>query len=129
MPDIEEELGPLMKSSDLIALTEQETEYSINLIKHCYGQHVVLQFHCMNTLNDQLLENVTIWLDLPEGFECIKQLSLDSLPYGEVGSGSVYVVLKLPRNLDDCIASISGVLKFIVKDCDPITGEPDSDQG
>ena len=51
------------------SISESETEYVVQCIKHIYPSHVVLQFDCTNTLNDQLLEEVSVALELPEGFE------------------------------------------------------------
>lgn len=36
-------LGPLFKSSQPIALTDEVTEYSVLCIKHIFPQHIVLQ--------------------------------------------------------------------------------------
>lgn len=52
-------LGPLFKSSDPVQLTEAETEYVVRCIKHTFARHMVFQFDCTNTLNDQLLQKVT----------------------------------------------------------------------
>ena len=38
-------------------------------IKHIFPGHVVLQFDCTNTLDDQLLEDVQVTLELPDGYE------------------------------------------------------------
>lgn len=51
-------LGPLFKSSDPVQLTEAETEYVVRCIKHTFARHMVFQFDCTNTLNDQLLQKV-----------------------------------------------------------------------
>lgn len=42
-----------------MALTEEETEYAVNVVKHVYPGHVVLQFNCTNTIAEHLLENVS----------------------------------------------------------------------
>ncbi len=47
-------LGPLFKSSDIVELTEAETEYVVQCVKHTFNNHVVLQFNCTNTLQDQV---------------------------------------------------------------------------
>jgi coatomer protein complex subunit gamma len=54
------DLGPLLKSSAPIDLTESETEYVVRCIKHTFKNHVVLQFDVTNTCNDQILENVSV---------------------------------------------------------------------
>jgi coatomer protein complex subunit gamma len=42
-----------------VELTE-ETEYEVNVVKHIYPAHIVLQFNCTNTIPEQRLENVNI---------------------------------------------------------------------
>lgn len=39
-------------------LTEAETEYAVNVVKHIFDSHVVFQYNCTNTIPEQLLENV-----------------------------------------------------------------------
>lgn len=51
-------LGPLFKSCEPVQLTEAETEYVVRCIKHTFARHMVFQFDCTNTLNDQLLQKV-----------------------------------------------------------------------
>merc|ERR1719409_1558776 len=57
-------LGPRFASSKKVALSESGTEYEIMCVKHVYANHILLQFHMNNTLEDQQLENVTVSLDL-----------------------------------------------------------------
>jgi len=120
-------LGPLFRSTQPAELTESETEYVVQVIKHIYSGHVILQLDCTNTLNDQLLENVSVEIELPEGWETVAEVSCPRLEYN-VG-GTIYVVLTTPEEISECVATISATLKFTVKDCDPTTGEPDSDEG
>ena len=44
-------------------------------------------------------------------------------------SGTSYIVLATSEDLGEWANTISPTLKFIVKDCDPTTGEPDCDEG
>ena len=44
------------------------------MIKHIYSGHVILQLDCTNTLNDQLLENVSVEIELPEGWETVAEV-------------------------------------------------------
>ncbi|CAO1419178.1 unnamed protein product [Diamesa tonsa] len=120
-------LGPLHKSSAAVQLTESETEYTVSVIKHCFAQHMVLQFDCVNTLSDQLLENVKVDLLLPEGFIIRHVIPCVKLPYGE--KESTYIILEFPSDVASSSATFGATLKFIVKDCDPNTGLPDSDEG
>lgn len=46
------------QSSAPVELTEAETEYAVNVVKHIFDQHVVFQYNCTNTIPEQLLENV-----------------------------------------------------------------------
>ena len=96
IPEIAE-CGTLFKSSQPVELTgnvwffnfnkkftdfsnfqilESETEYVVQCIKHIFPEHIVLQFDCTNTLNDQLLENVSIEMELEAGFELINILQV-----------------------------------------------------
>ncbi|CAN6544097.1 unnamed protein product [Malus baccata var. baccata] len=50
--------GKLFKSSAPVELTEPETEYAVNVVKHIFDSHVVFQYNCTNTIPEQLLEDV-----------------------------------------------------------------------
>ncbi|KAJ7967338.1 Coatomer subunit gamma [Quillaja saponaria] len=91
------DFGKLFKSSAPVELTEAETEYAVNVVKHIFDRHVVFQYNCTNTIPEQLLENVTTFLafEKPEG---------------------------LPM-----VGKLSNTLKFIVKEVDPTTGEAEDD--
>lgn len=119
--------GSLFKTCEPIELTESETEYTVKCIKHVYANHLILQFDCLNTMNDQILEEVHVRLEMPEGYRLLREVSCEKLPYNQ--KGTVFSILQFP----DDVASSAGVfgvtLKFIVKDCDPNTGIPDSDDG
>jgi coatomer protein complex subunit gamma len=114
----------------LLALSlssESETEYVVRCIKHIFPAHCVLQFDCTNTLNDQLLENVQAALELPDGYELVDTLKLERLEYNV--PGTFYVILATPEDMSEWAGTVSATLKFVVKDCDPTTGEPDTDEG
>jgi coatomer protein complex subunit gamma len=128
VPELQQlNLGPLFRSSQPVELTESETEYTVGVIKHVFPGHIVLQFDCTNTLADQLLEKVRVELELGEGWELVKEVAAPSLQYN-VG-GTIYCVVATPADLGECVTTIAANLKFTVKDCDPNTGEPDSDEG
>ena len=59
-------LGECFKSSQPIQLTEEETEYMVVVVKHVFDEHVVFQFNCTNTVKEQILEGVSITMDLAE---------------------------------------------------------------
>ncbi|XP_066452260.1 coatomer subunit gamma-1 [Eleutherodactylus coqui] len=120
-------LGPLFKSSpEAIALTESETEYVVRCTKHTFVNHIVFQFDCTNTLNDQILENVTVQMEPIEGYEVICSVAVKSLSYNQ--PGTCYTLVSIPEDdLSAYSCTFSCMLKFTVKDCDPNTGETDEE--
>uniref|UniRef100_A0A8B9ZFP8 Coatomer subunit gamma n=1 Tax=Anas platyrhynchos TaxID=8839 RepID=A0A8B9ZFP8_ANAPL len=87
-------LGPLFKSSpEPVALTELETEYVVRCTKHTFVSHMVFQFDCTNTLNDQILENVTVQMEPTEGYEVIGYVPAKSLVYNQPGTCYTLVAL------------------------------------
>jgi coatomer protein complex subunit gamma len=86
--------GALFKSSAKpIELTESETEYVVHCIKHTFARHVVFQFNCTNTLNDQLLEQVHMVMQ-PEidGLVQLAEVPADTLEYNV--PGVIYVAFE-----------------------------------
>ncbi|CAJ0964384.1 unnamed protein product [Ranitomeya imitator] len=120
-------LGALFKSSpEPVALTESETEYVVRCTKHTFANHIVFQFDCTNTLNDQILENVTVQMEPIEGYEVICCVPAKSLSYNQ--PGTCYTLLSIPEeDLSAYSCTFSCMLKFTVKDCDPNTGEADEE--
>ncbi|MBZ3884009.1 Coatomer subunit gamma-1 [Sciurus carolinensis] len=120
-------LGPLFKSSsEPVALTESETEYVIRCTKHTFTEHMVFQFDCTNTLNDQTLENVTVQMEPTEAYEVLCYVPARTLPYNQ--PGTCYTLVALPREDPTAVAcTFSCMMKFTVKDCDPTTGETDEE--
>lgn len=50
----------------MMQLTEEETEYNVTAVKHIFDAHIVLQFNCTNSITEQILEDVSITVDLSE---------------------------------------------------------------
>ncbi|RXG52910.1 Coatomer subunit gamma-2, partial [Armadillidium vulgare] len=119
-------LGPLFKSSTPIDLTEMETEYVVRCIKHTFINHIVLQFDCSNTLTDQLLEDVHVVVE-GEGWDVISTIPCSSLPYGK--PGTCYNLLAIPEDVLSSTGNFTATLAFKVRDCDPTTGEPETEEG
>ncbi|KAK1276354.1 Coatomer subunit gamma [Acorus gramineus] len=67
--------GKLFKSSAPVELTEAETEYEVNVVKHIHDGHVVFQYNCTNTIPTQLLENVTVFVYSSEAEEFTEVVS------------------------------------------------------
>jgi coatomer protein complex subunit gamma len=125
------DLGTLIRSSRAQQLTESETEYVVSVVKHIFPAHLVLQFNVMNTLNDQLLQNVTVACDMsePDAWEEESVVPLAKLPYGST-PGVTYVVLKHLGEEEEYnfpAMTISGELKFTVYEVDPASGEAEED--
>ncbi|XP_077288057.1 coat protein (coatomer) gamma [Arctopsyche grandis] len=119
--------GALFKTCETVELTESETEYTVKCIKHVYANHLILQFDCLNTMNDQILENVHVRLEMPEGYRLLKEITCEKLPYNQ--KGTVFSILQFPEDVASSAGVFGVTLKFIVKDCDPNTGVPDSEEG
>eukprot|EP01087_Luapelamoeba_hula_P006403 TRINITY_DN1648_c1_g2_i1.p1 TRINITY_DN1648_c1_g2~~TRINITY_DN1648_c1_g2_i1.p1 ORF type:complete len:876 (+),score=106.12 TRINITY_DN1648_c1_g2_i1:212-2839(+) len=119
-------LGALFRSTKSVELTESETEYVVNCVKHIFAEHVVFQFNCTNTIKDQLLEEVSVKMDASNapGLQAELETSADSLPYQV--PGVVYVCMRHdPENFP--VGRISNTLKFSVRDVDAATGKPDGE--
>ncbi|XXG45600.1 hypothetical protein AAC387_Pa02g0642 [Persea americana] len=118
--------GPLFKSSAPVELTEAETEYAVNAVKHIYDGHVVFQYNCTNTIPEQLLENVSVIVDASEAeeFPEVASKPLRSLPYDT--PGQTFVAFEKPEGIP-AVGKFSNMLKFIVKEVDPSTGEADEE--
>lgn len=116
-------LGPLFKSSNEQKLTEAETEYQVSVVKHTFLKHMVLQFNCANTLNDQLLKNLSIEVEGADGYEPVSYIPTAELVYGT--PGKTYCIMDLPEDDEVCASSLSCQMKFIVHDCDPNSGDVD----
>ncbi|KAI4318627.1 hypothetical protein MLD38_032305 [Melastoma candidum] len=117
--------GKLFKSSAPVELTEAETEYAVNVVKHIFDGHIVFQYNCTNTIPEQLLENVTVVVDTSdaEEFSEIASKPLQSLPYDS--PGQTFVVFE--KTGGPTVGKFSNILKFTVKEVDPSTGQAEDD--
>nr|CAD2172130.1 unnamed protein product [Meloidogyne enterolobii] len=127
-----EKLGPLFKSSPTFELTESVTEYNVSCVKHVFNDYVLLQFDCRNTVNDQLLEDVYVHLepqdepdDESDNWQIELNLPIKSLPVSKTDVN--YVLLKMPED-GRLTGTFNATLKFKVRDVDPATGEPESEE-
>lgn len=118
--------GNLFNSSAAVELTEAETEYSVNVVKHIFDKHVVFQYNIINTIPEQLLENVIVIVDASEAEEFAEVVTkpLGSLPYDT--PGQTYVAFEKPEGIQ-AVGKFSNMLRFIVKEVDPSTGETEDD--
>eukprot|EP00040_Diaphanoeca_grandis_P020282 m.107884 g.107884 ORF g.107884 m.107884 type:complete len:862 (-) comp27827_c0_seq1:97-2682(-) len=117
-----DEFGPLFKSSPPESLTEAETEYSVTYVKHIFANHCVMQFNMLNTLNDQILENVKVIFDDVDEDDCIV-IGAPQMKY------DVPTVAYTAFEIDptDPALELTVKLDFVVKDCDPESGDIDEE--
>uniref|UniRef100_A0A1J3JA67 Coatomer subunit gamma n=1 Tax=Noccaea caerulescens TaxID=107243 RepID=A0A1J3JA67_NOCCA len=118
--------GKLFKSSSPVELTEAETEYSVNAVKHIFDSHVVFQYNCTNTIPEQLLERVNVVVDASEAEEFSEGVSkaLNSLPYDS--PGQAFVAFEKPAGVP-AVGKFSNTLTFVLKEVDPSTGEAEDE--
>jgi hypothetical protein len=53
-----------------LQLTEEETEYKVVCVRHILEGHLVFQFNCTNTVREQVLEHVSVAMDLDDLVSC-----------------------------------------------------------
>ncbi|EPZ32190.1 Coatomer subunit gamma-like protein 1 [Rozella allomycis CSF55] len=118
-------LGECLKTCKSIQLTESETEYNVVLTKYLFKEHLVLRFEIVNTLNDQILNNVHVEskCDLEDEIVLINSTRIDELKFNE--SKDIYLTFLLKNKFPS--ASFTNLLKFNVKEIDPDTNEPEEE--
>ncbi|OAQ26904.1 Coatomer, gamma subunit [Linnemannia elongata AG-77] len=121
--------GPLFKSTAKpVELTESETEYVVSCVKHVFSHHIVFQFNIKNTLNDSVLEDVNVLMTPDNDDVSLVEKVLIPAPQLVCDVPGVAYVAYERTVLDDYPeCTFTNELKFIVKDCDPQTGEPDEE--
>jgi coatomer protein complex subunit gamma len=114
LEQLDGDFGPLQHSCKPKYLTEAEAEYTVQVIKHMFKQHVVLEMSVNNTVQGVTLENIEVKLKgFEPAFSHIGDSSIVKLEYGQ--QSSAYVVLQ--KMSDDTLAgSFNASLRFIVKE-------------
>ena len=119
-------LGRVFRSTKPAPLTESETEYVVECVKHVFEEHIVLQFIVQNTIDDQRLDNVTVAVESDAGiFEAAGEIAAEQIKYGD----TVNCFTVLQRNMDEPLASsnFNCELHFTVVQVDPATGEDEGE--
>ena len=119
-------LGRVFRSSQPAPLTESETEYVVECVRHVFEGHVVLQFIVQNTIDDQRLDNVTVAVESDDGiFEAAGEIAAECIKYGD--TANCFTVLQ--RNMDVPLATSNFTceLHFTVVQVDPATGEEEGE--
>jgi len=118
-------MGKCFKSSPPIMVTEAETEYVVVCTKHVFKSHIVFQFNVTNTIENTCLESACMMMETgDDGFEehanvpCTENLMCNT-------PGDMFVAFAVDETQP--VGAMNCTLKFIVKDVDETTGEPDED--
>jgi coatomer protein complex subunit gamma len=130
VPELAQLTPQLFKSNMPLELTEKEMEYVVRCTKHIFMDCIVFEFSCINTVPDALLENVSVSMQPDVDLDSIMKLGLIiSAPKMICGEeNQIFVIFqKVPGSAP--FVTFSTALKYMVKDCDPVTHEPDSSQG
>ncbi|KAH9812366.1 adaptin N terminal region-domain-containing protein [Melampsora americana] len=117
--------GPVLKSSSKpTPLTEHETEYVVSLVKHIFAEHVVFQFNLINTLPDTILEQVSVLMTPTSPSETLTEDFIIPIPSIGTDPGTIYVSYS---RMGYDLGSFGCTLKFISKEVDPESGEPEEE--
>ncbi|KAG8775133.1 coatomer subunit gamma [Ceratobasidium sp. 428] len=112
-----------------VQLTESETEYVVSCVKHLFKEHVVFQFNVSNTLPDTVLEQVVV--TMTPAAESASSFTEDFIiPIPSLSSGTPGIVYVSHTRTDPsayALGSFSCTLKFVSKELDPSSGEPEED--
>lgn len=118
----------LRSSSKPIPLTEDETEYAVSVVKHIFKEHIVFQFNVSNTIPDTVLEQVSVIL-IPAEESGLTEDFIIPVPSltTQTGAGAVYVSFTRNDPAEYATGAYSCTLKFISKEVDPSSGEPEEE--
>lgn len=99
-------------------------------VKHVFARHVVFQFNVKNTIEDQLLEGVTVGMDpTEEWLTTVAVVPAPAVAFKSSTPGVTYVAMERPTDRGFPALSFACEMKFFVKDVDPASGEALSEEG
>lgn len=122
--------GPVVNSTATPAqLTESETEYQVTCVKHIFKEHIVFQFNVSNTLPDTVLEQVSVIMSPQSDDSGLVEDFIMPVPSVSASTSPGIVYVSYTRENPDVYAlgSYACTLKFISKEVDPSTGEPEEE--
>ncbi|KAJ3375519.1 coatomer subunit gamma [Allomyces arbusculus] len=123
-------LPTLFKSTSSVALTDRELEYHVSVVKHVFRDWLVLEIEVVNTMPEVLLENVAVALVPDTPIDTVmKQMAV--VPIASLKAHDPQRVFVAFQRAPGAVPTVSFATKLTmtVKDCDPVTHVPDSDQG
>mmetsp|Transcript_8364 Transcript_8364/g.17965 ORF Transcript_8364/g.17965 Transcript_8364/m.17965 type:complete len:924 (+) Transcript_8364:111-2882(+) len=111
-----------------VELTEEGTEYEVKCVKHVFENAVVLEFTVVNTLEDQVLENLVVEVDVAdmEGVGEVKMVPAPHAKFNEPESAFTVLFCSAPGELY-VNGGMTCTLKYTMKEVDSATGEADED--
>lgn len=118
------ELGRPFKSSAAVALTEEEVEYTVKVVKHLYPGHLVLQFDVENTLEDNQLESVTVAVDT-SGASGLADVVLLPAAFAKLDAPATAFTIITRGGGELPLGTMSCTLRYTVRDVDAASGEVD----
>ncbi|KAJ2934308.1 hypothetical protein H1R20_g2752, partial [Candolleomyces eurysporus] len=122
--------GAVLNSSATPAqLTESETEYQVTCVKHIFKEHIVFQYNVSNTLTDTVLEQLSVIMTPQDEESGLVEDFIIPLPSlsSVTSPGIVYVSFTREDPTKYSIGSFGCTLKFISKELDPTTQEPEEE--
>ncbi|GJN89716.1 hypothetical protein Rhopal_002703-T1 [Rhodotorula paludigena] len=120
--------GQVLKSSlKPIELTERETEYVVSAVKHVFAEHIVFQFNVRNTVDAVHLENVVVVMQPADESDLVEDFIIPAASLGPNSDGVVYVSFSRGDPTAYQTGAFTNTLKFVSKEVDPDTGEPEED--
>jgi len=108
------DFGPLQHSCKAQYITEAEAEYTVQVVKHMFRSHIVLEMQVANTVQGFTLENIEIKLTgFEPNFTKLGDTEIVKLEY-EQKAAAYYVLQK--QNEQVMAGKFGAGLKFIVKE-------------
>jgi coatomer protein complex subunit gamma len=120
-------MGAPYKSSRPVSLTESDSDYVVNCVKHIYKGAIVFQFSIKNKVESHRLKNVLVEMDMKniEGLDDDISVQALSLPYN--ATESAFVCMKITGD-GFPTGSLSNVLKFTVCEMDDEDEDAEGDE-
>ncbi|KAF9010306.1 Coatomer, gamma subunit [Hymenopellis radicata] len=129
VPEFAEYGSVLNSSSSPTQLTESETEYQVACVKHIFKEHIVFQYNVSNTLPDTVLEQVSIIMQPQSDDSGLTEDFIMPVPSLSASTSPSVLYVSFTRDSPDeyAIASFGCVMKFVSKEVDPSTGDPEEE--
>ena len=148
VPEFAEYGHVLNSNAKAVQLTESETEYQVTCVKHIFKGHIVfqvsvsfvfllyltsanpiVQFNVSNTMPDTVLEQVSVIMQPTSEDSPLTEDFIIPLPSLTTATSPSIVYVSFTRNDPEqyALAPFQCTLKFISKELDPSTGEPEEE--